>query len=193
MALNQASYDNLPPADELIEVVEIDAHRAGLVAAQTSPAEQFGVPRRFGIGTILVVMGASSVLLAFLVAWGVSAPMVFLLVAFLAVVGLGQAFFFRGTNPRLASVLTGALFCPIYTIGLMTYLSYSRKYGPPAEEVILGFMFSLVLGPLFGYLGGGVVGGIFLIMDRWEQKFGRKMPALHYDPFAPDEVSIKAD
>jgi MFS family permease len=167
------------------------------VVHNTSPrlpqaAEQFGVPRRFGIGTILVVIGAASVLLAFLVACGVPAPAVFSLVAFLALVALGQAILFRGTNPRLASIVSGAIICPVYAIGAAVVFSTIVENARRRDDLYCTAVAIAILGSLFGYLAGGVVGGIFLIMDRWEQHFGRKVVKEHFDPFAPEDRAAKA-
>lgn len=130
-------------------------------------------------------MGAASILLAFLVAWGVPAPAVFHLVAFLALIAFGQAILYGGTNPRRASIVAGAIICPVYAIGAgLLFLAMTGNFREIGEIFISAICFS-VMGPFFGYLAGGVVGGIFLIMDRWEQQFGRKVVAEHFDPFAP--------
>jgi hypothetical protein len=143
------------------------------------------VPRRFGIGTILIVMGAAAVLLAFLVVCGVPAPFVFHLVGFLAVIAFAQAILYRGTNPRRASIAAGAIICPVYAITAGIILMALTDDLNGRIDIFIYVIFVSVLGSLFGYLAGGVVGGIFLIMGYWEQRFGKEVIAVHFDPFAP--------
>jgi MFS family permease len=159
---------------------------------QAQVVEQFGVPRRFGIGTILIVMGAASVLLAFLVACGVPAPFVFHLVGFLALIAFAQAILYRGKNPRRASIVAGAIVCPVYAITASIILMALTDDLNGRIDIPIYAIFVSVLGSLFGYLAGGVVGGIFLIMDQWEQRFGHEVVVLHFDPFAPKDRSAKA-
>src|SRR5690606_7115579 len=71
-------------------------------------AEQFGVPRRFGIGTILIVLAAASLLLAVLMAMGAHPLVVLCLIGFLVILAAGQALLFGGKDPRRASAVTGA-------------------------------------------------------------------------------------
>lgn len=150
--------------------------------------QQFGAPRRFGIGTILIVMGAASLLLAFLIAWGAHPVVVLHVVGFTTLIGFAQVFLFEGKDPRKASLVAGLVICPVYWIGLGLYITVIGVQGE--EEIILiFFLASFVFGPLLGYLAGGVVGGIFLLMDVWEKKFGRQDHAQRiYDPFAPEPL-----
>jgi hypothetical protein len=172
--------------------LELEAEPTDRAASpRAKVAEQFGAPRRFGIGTMLVVMGAASVLLAALVAWGVREVVVFHLVAFLALIACAQAILFRGSNPRRASIVAGAILCPVYAIGAAVIFSSQTQNTRRIEEMFVFALIFSVMGPLFGYLAGGVVGGIFLMMDRWERKFGRKIVAENFDPFAPQAEGEK--
>ena len=69
-----------------------------------------GFPRRFGIGTLLVVTTMFGVLFAGLQALGCPPIVFFLALLFFTAVGLGQAFLFGGKHPRRASVIVGAVF-----------------------------------------------------------------------------------
>ena len=135
-------------------------------------------------------MGAASVLLAFLVTWGVSAPAVFHLVAFLALIAFGQALLCRGIDPRRASIIAGAIICPVYALVAAVLFCATTENSHRILEIVTSAIVFSVMGPLFGYLAGGVVGGIFLIMDRWEQQFGRKIVVESFDPFAPENRAL---
>jgi len=153
-----------------------------------TPERQFGVPRRFGIGTILLVTMATSLLLALLIARGAPASIILSAIGFLTLIGLGQAVLFHGKNPRLASIVTGAVLMPFCFLVAFAYYLFTNKIFH-TDEVIDGCFFALgfaFFGALLGYLGGGLIGGLFLLMDRWEAKFGhRHAQAELFDPFAP--------
>jgi hypothetical protein len=127
------------------------------------------------------------VLLAFLVAVGVPAWAVFHLVGFLTLIAFAQAILYHGTNPRRASVVAGAIICPIYAILAGIVVAALTKDLNRQIDIPIYVVFVSVLGSLFGYLAGGVVGGIFLIMDRWEQRFGHEAVNWHFDPFSPED------
>ena len=69
------------------------------------PLKQMGVPRRFGVGVMLVIMTMYAMLFAALK----DTDAVFFVVAavFVTIIGLSQAILFKGHDPRKASVITG--------------------------------------------------------------------------------------
>ncbi len=138
-----------------------------------SPAP-VGVPRRFAVGTLMVIVTMYSVLFAFLTSLGAN-PVVFGVVAgFFTGVGVGQVVLFRGNRPRDASFVGGALLCPaILLVGLFADI----LFGPSAlsrEDVdirmiaqLLSIMaYSAILGAPLGYLAGCATASVFFVMDR---------------------------
>ena len=161
---------------------------------QSRPPQQFGAPRRFGIGSILVVMAAASMLLAYLISWGVPGGVVLHIIGFTTLIGFAQSILYKGSNPRLASIVGGLVLCPVYLAGVFIFIVITQPAGrlsglDGGAGLLCTWMASFLFGPLFGYLSGGIVGGIFLVMDRWEKNFGRQEESTKsFDPFAPDPI-----
>lgn len=141
---------------------------------ESRPAsEPFGVPRRFGIGTILIVTAAYGVMLAILrlARWDPAA--IFWALGFISAIGLGQMLLFNAKRPREASIITGAIALPLAILG--TVLTYdTHPYNP--MESFCGLICAVPFGAAAGYLAGGVVAGVFLVMDAVEQALGRVFP-----------------
>ena len=146
---------------------------AELAEAGTSKAnEPFGVPRRFGIGTILIVTAAYGVLLAILRIAHWDAAAIFWALGFISAVGLGQMLLFNAKRPREASIVTGAAILPV----IVLVWSASVNHYEPVASICCGIVCSVPFGAIAGYLAGGMVAGVFLIMDAVEQALGRVFP-----------------
>ena len=115
-----------------------------------------GVPRRFGVGSLLAVTAAFAVLLG-IVRWlaGIwlgetgsaeTAAIMAWLIVFFAVVGVSQAVLFGGKKPRLASLLAGAVMGGLSP--LVVFLVMRLWLGP-----------LLSIGPTRGASGGGAADG----------------------------------
>lgn len=155
--------------------VETEIVRAELVepSSPRQASEPYGVPRRFGIGTLLIVTAAYGVLLAVLRSAGWYPGAILWTLVFISLVGLGQMLLFNAKRPREASVVTGALGLPLAILGAaMTY--DTRPYNP--LESLCGLMCAFPFGAVAGYLAGGVVAGVFLLMDAVEHALARVFP-----------------
>lgn len=140
----------------------------------------FGVPRRFGIGTLFIVTAAYGVLLTGLRAMDWHRGVIAAFVGFISLVGLGQMLLFGARRPRRASIVTGAVCVPLVQLLIFSMLD-GRNRGHPLHWLdggeLLIWLFSLFSSTLFGaaagYLAGGVVAGVFLIMDAVERAIGK--------------------
>ncbi|HEX7446325.1 MAG TPA: hypothetical protein VF306_02200 [Pirellulales bacterium] len=133
--------------------------------------EPYGVPRRFGIGTMLIVTAAYGMLLAILRLAGWPPGATAWILAFISLVGMGQMFLFGARRPREASVVTGAVGLPLAMFAFAPYFGY---VDPRAWLCTL--VCAVPMGAVAGYLAGGVVAGVFLVMDAVDQWLAQTFP-----------------
>ena len=123
------------------------------------PEQQTGMPRRFGIGSIMVITVAFSLLYALLRGFRAPGPLYAFLTMFFVVIAIAQMVLFGGRDPRRASILTGLFLLPICVVISLPFLD---RHGPDSTGVACFFVFSFPLGALLGYCAGGLIGGVFL-------------------------------
>jgi hypothetical protein len=135
------------------------------------PRKQTGVPRRFGVAALLVIVTMYAVLFAAMQTVQTLVhqrdPLLFVMVAiFVTGVGLSQAVFFKGHNPRKASVLTGiVLAAPMTLVALLRRPLIDRSAFIEALVVVFCYVLS-GFGALAGYLVGGAIAGVFLLLNK---------------------------
>ena len=131
----------------------------------------YSAPRVFDVATLFVVTFAYAILFSVLsfsinpkstILWGGC------IVTF---IGLCQAILFKGSKPRLASVIGGGLAAFV----LLLCLEQMRRSPPSVLAVSIIGLCSATVGCGLGYLTGAVVGGVFLIADKLRQRIGRSM------------------
>jgi len=127
-----------------------------------SPPEStrvFSAPRKFDLSTVIVVTTVYAVGFAALRAVGFPAVGVFVLAAFFTSVALGQAVLFGAKHPRMASTVVGSAFVAIaVTIGTLADPDAVTIQEDPSILFIAAFW-----GVLFGYVGGVLVGSVFMV------------------------------
>jgi apolipoprotein N-acyltransferase len=128
-----------------------------------------GVPRRFGVGKLLMMTALFSVLFGILQILMMPPIVFFVLIFFSVGVGAAQAILYQGKQPRRASVLAGAIFGA--TAAPLSLFALMWEHGVPLEyEVLLGFLAASIVGALpgaaFGYVAGCLIAGLFLIKER---------------------------
>ena len=136
------------------------------ISWDTSPA--VGVPRRFGLAVMFVLMTMFALLFMVLQLLHAT-PTWFVMIAVLfAAVSMGQVLLFEGQHPRAASVFVGAVLWPLETLvaGM-----YHEAIGSAItlEGLVVLTVFSIPLGAFFGYAAGGLTAGIFLAIE-WHLK-----------------------
>ena len=141
---------------------------AGRSKAASHFATAIGVPRRFGLGTLMIVVLALASL--FGAANRLNAPplLSFCASGFFCVIGGLQMVMRR--VPRTASVGTGAVLLPL--TAAVTWVAASANPSPtltalistPADVAFLGAHL-VALGAVWGYLGGTLVAGLFLVVE----------------------------
>jgi hypothetical protein len=118
------------------------------------------VPRRFGVGTLLVVTLCYALLFGLLRMIGADGAASITIAGFLTAIGIGQIIC-GPARARIASTAIGAFGLPLFIV--VTELA--------AGEVPQFNVCCVPLsGALLGYLGGVLVAGVFLLMrlaDQW--------------------------
>jgi hypothetical protein len=147
--------------------------------AEQRKEEPFGVPSRFGIGTLLVVTAAYGLLLTLLrslLDWDPRAIAWF--VVFVSLIGAGQMLLFGSRRPRQASLITGAIALPMIVI--LTFVLHVGGHSPP-DALLCSLCSATLFGAPAGYLAGGVVAGVFLVMDAVQRGLTRLFPPKKID------------
>ncbi len=137
-------------------------------------AREVGVPRRLSVAALFVLLTFYGVLFRFLVMIGTSSNWTAITCLFFAAVTVGQMVLFRGNRPRAASIVTGAIICPAILVAAIIDESLTQFTGwrplasgldTPAALASALAMLSMI-GMLFGYLLGGTLAGVFLVIAK---------------------------
>jgi Leucine-rich repeat (LRR) protein len=145
-------------------------------ASRRAPVQAVGVPRRFGAGTLFIVVTTYAVVFRFLIGLGADWNVVGVIVLFTSGVAAGQALVFRGTKPREASILAGSFLCPLMVWVGVVFAGLNG--GPPRLRVqVVAQLFGATLylalaGALLGYVAGCSAASVFFVTDRI-QRFRR--------------------
>ena len=135
-----------------------------------------GVPRRFAIGSLVVIVTVFAVLFRILTLFDTPAEVAGLIALFFSGIGLGQAFLLRGQRPRAASCLGGALLAPAIMLavfgGSFVVPGLAHLRPNTLDSVVLlrlmsGMFYLSLFGSVLGYFFGCIAAGAFLVTDRW--------------------------
>ena len=77
-----------------------------------------GVPRRFGVGALVLMLTVYAVLFRSLAALGANSLFITVAACFFSGVAIAQAWLFGGRDPRRASLLSGAILLPVSVVVL---------------------------------------------------------------------------
>jgi hypothetical protein len=133
------------------------------------------VPRRFSVGTMMILVTAFAVLLGILKSFGVPPEVFAAVAAFIAGVGACQVLLFKGQDPRRASFYGGMI-----TSGVLAVVTALVAWLQTASvEFVIGFLFggallAAILGGPLGYAAGCLIAAIFLV--RKEPGDAESMP-----------------
>ncbi len=132
------------------------------------------VPRRFGVGTLLIVVLSVSLLFAAARWLDLPPPLTIFAASFLAVIGALQML--MNKVPRAVSVAAGAIILPLTLVatwsasGANTHPLFRTLVTTPAD-IVFGLAHLAAVGALFGYVGGVLVAGLFLVIDAVGRRF----------------------
>ncbi len=148
-------------------------------------AEPARVPRRFGVGTLLLFTTMVALLFGLTQAAGVPPVVPISLAVFFTLVGLGQMLLFGGKKPRLASFLVGGVACcaPVLA-GAVADVVASGGF-QLIELMVPALLFAFLFGGVMGYVAGCLLAGVFLLLKPFEK---RREHANEAGPFAAKEA-----
>jgi hypothetical protein len=137
-----------------------------------------GVPRRFGVFILMMMVTQYAVLFSIL-RWLRATDLLFGLLAILFTgIGIGQAVLFGGRYPRAASIWVGSILVPIEVCVWVMYqwgdLLNHKSVVILVAELTAIFLCSIPLGTIFGYLFGTVTAASFYLLDWYENRRAAK-------------------
>jgi hypothetical protein len=135
---------------------------------EAQPAE-YMVPQRFGMSAILGMMTALALLFALLRALDAH-PAIYLFFGSLGLV-ISTAQMLNNARPRVASVVAGAILVPL----MWAVLLAMDRQGPPLLAIACIAIVATPVGAFLGYAAGTVAAGVFLVMDRLERWWTRRL------------------
>ena len=129
------------------------------------PEPHVGMPRRFSIGTLMIITFFFALVFGFLKMCGVPPVVFIVVVAFILIVTACQALLYGGKNPRKASYVAGFV---MYGLAVPIVATLQGEFrGADIADVIRGmlctFFSAFFVGGPLGYAVGCLVAGIFLV------------------------------
>lgn len=135
------------------------------------PQPQVGVPRRFDIGTMMILATVFAVLFGILIMLNVPTSSFVYIAIFIAGVAISQMLLFKGKDPRAASIIAGSVI--FYLLMVFVCLTTdSREFPRELISSFSGILPLLVIGGFLGYIVGGLFAGGFMI----RKKLGKTTP-----------------
>jgi len=147
-------------------------------------ASGVGVPRRFGLQKVMLMITGYAVMFAGMTALGAH-PITFVVIAvFFTGVATAQALLFGGRDPRKASIVAGLVLCPTIILGGMVIAQAWFGEDIPFFGMCMFVFLGLIFGGPLGYMAGVFGAAVFLVQPE-ESKAHDDATAGHADPFAP--------
>ena len=135
------------------------------------PNKVYGLTRRFSLATLMLMMAATSLLLAAMNAMRIPQYFTGAMILLCIATAVGQMFLFRGQDPRRASLVVGCVCCALLAIFMVKAGAAVTFWHPESGEVMAIVFLGLMFGAPLGYAAGCVVAGVLLLMDLTESKF----------------------
>jgi hypothetical protein len=131
---------------------------------EETPGPQAGMPRRFSIGTMMIITAFFALVCGVLKALH-APPLVFVLISgFMLTVAACQALLFGGRNPRKASFIAGMAMYALAAVATALIDAFQRSnLFFPIEELLCGAFGAVVVGGPLGYAAGCLIAAIFLV------------------------------
>jgi len=175
-----------------------DSHQRVYPLAPPVP-EVAGVPRRFSVGVLMILVTLFAVLCAFLsavlrslhISPGAGQGVFLTLLVLFMGVAAGQVLLFQGRQARAASVWVGAILFPLELLILAIYEASVSGFG--IRDFLFSWVSALVCaipgGALLGYMAGTLTAGIFLVVKaRTKLDEAEVTPRVELQAFGPSDI-----
>jgi hypothetical protein len=154
-----------------------------------------GLPRRFSMRGLLIIMTLAALLMGFLRTCGASASVYFMVVTFVIGTLAAQVVLFRGLSPAKASMWAGGLLLPLETLAVVLYwYPYSQVRPEAIESLIVGCVcMSAVLvpvGAILGAVAGMLGGGLYLLSEELLLWLTRGVPKVALEPVEAADADV---
>jgi hypothetical protein len=133
-------------------------------------ADVASVPRRFGVGVLLILMTAFAVLFAGMRTFGAQPELFIVIAGLFFAVTLGQILLFEGKQPRKASIICGAIAFPVTMVGLSVYWNSQSPARFDGAAAFAGVVMSVPGGAILGYLAGCLMAGVFFAQESYRRR-----------------------
>ena len=169
----------------------VERPRSFRLSRSGPPRPQVGVPRRFSIGTGLILIAVFAVLFSVLEMLQVPPEAFICISIFVGGVAASQAILFKGKNPRAASIIAGAVLFYV-TLLVVHFVNGGRPRDTAMVGSFGGAMVSVFIGGLLGYLVGGLVAAVFLVRKEPEDPQPQSPAASDSEP-SPQRTTAKSE
>ena len=151
-----------------------------------------GVPRRFGVGVLMILITMAALLFALMESLGTPAGVFVFVTVFFVSVAAGQALLFGGRRPRAASIVVGACLFPSVFLAGMLYFAIAEPRGRFFDgSLVIGLVCFIPLGAFFGYLAGLLIAVIFLFLQSYvKDPKDSAGPPLQLQPFTEADIDV---
>ncbi len=178
---NEQSPPALAVSDQ--PIVEVPSHPIGY-----SKDRVYGMTRRFSMRAMMLLFAIAAAILGGLEFVGLPKVMAAIALVIMILSAIAQVFMFGGTKPRRASLIAGAITGTLLMVGVGEVSRYQND--PGANDLALWLLapiWGAAIGTAVGYSTGGLVAGVFLLLDLYDSKFGKRPPKPeNFDPLADD-------
>ena len=165
------TMQNKPQSNEEGNTVADDSSQPPQSKCDILSTQAVGVPRRFSVGTLMIITALFGLLFAVMKMLGAN-PIIFgMFAVYFMGIGLAQMLLFKAKQPRKASIVGGfylGLVIGLITVFVTVYAKNHMLLQSMDEYDNSFFCASMImlLGGPFGYLAGGLTAGIFLVRER---------------------------
>ena len=151
----------------------------------------FGLPRRFGIRGLLIVVTWAAVLMGGLKALGASPATFFLVLTFVAGVLVAQVLLFGGRKPQAASMWAGAILLPaeVLVVSFATFYDLNFPYRL-VQEFAMGCICLVPAGIVLGAVVGPGCGAIYALSEGLFLWISGGLPAIRLEPIAEADADV---